>query len=484
MLLSSGTKFRCYPTEKQKLVLSQWMGCQRVIYNAKVEEDRYYRTFGRKSLSLVGLEPSVDQQYAQFKNKELTPYLYTVPSQILRNGATRFKQAYSRFFQGLSGRPVHKNKYAKQSVWITGELFNFTATGASKKRKQKTIYGHTLEIGAGKHYLGELRFTPSDEYGLPSTITISKNGGKWFVSFSYEKAADVIPEEEISSYYAAMSEEALDQIVQGNDRGKAIPVATNAGATYDFTDVQRERMLRKERHTKQYQRMMARRKPGSKRRNRAKIRAARCRQYGADVRNDFAHKTSRTFVDSEWEVFVFEDLAIKNMTKAPKPKKDEDGTYLPNGARAKAGLTKGILESAWGKVRLYTTYKARRAGKLVLGVPPHHTSQECSRCSHTHPDNRLEQATFECKNCGFTANADVNAASVIKWRGIRMLRAGEITVQATKKTMRLKKKKQQLGQELADVMRVGEGRKTDRGVTCDTPPSMIRETPTTTVLTL
>ena len=74
----------------------------------------------------------------------------------------------------------------------------------------------------------------------------------------------------------------------------------------------------------------------------------------------------------------------------------------------------GILESAWGKVKLFTAYKVRRANKLVIVVPPHHTSQECSRCSHTHPDNRLEQATFECKNCGLTAHADVNAASVIK----------------------------------------------------------------------
>ena len=72
------------------------------------------------------------------------------------------------------------------------------------------------------------------------------------------------------------------------------------------------------------------------------------------------------------------------MTKAPKPQKDENGNYVPNGARAKAGLNKGRLESAWGKVRLFTSYKARRVNKLVIGVPPHHTSQECSRCSLTH----------------------------------------------------------------------------------------------------
>ena len=38
-------------------------------------------------------------------------------------------------------------------------------------------------------------------------------------------------------------------------------------------------------------------------------------------------------------------------------------------------------------------------------------------------------------------------------------------------------------QELADAMRVGEGYETDCGDACSLLPSMIRETPTTTVLT-
>ena len=36
----------------------------------------------------------------------------------------------------------------------------------------------------------------------------------------------------------------------------------------------------------------------------------------------------------------------KNLTAPPKPKQDEQGTYLPNGAAAKAGLNKSILECA------------------------------------------------------------------------------------------------------------------------------------------
>jgi putative transposase len=66
--------------------LSQWIGHQRFICNAKVSEEKYFRTFGNHSLSLTGAEFPSDQQYPQFKDKELTPYLYSVPSQILHKG--------------------------------------------------------------------------------------------------------------------------------------------------------------------------------------------------------------------------------------------------------------------------------------------------------------------------------------------------------------------------------------------------------------
>jgi len=79
MAISSGAKFRCYPTRVQKQILSQWMGCQRVIYNAKVDEYRHFRTFSRKAVALTCVPVPVDQQYSQFKNRELSPYLYDEP---------------------------------------------------------------------------------------------------------------------------------------------------------------------------------------------------------------------------------------------------------------------------------------------------------------------------------------------------------------------------------------------------------------------
>ncbi len=44
----TGIRLQANPTPHQKLVLSQWMGCARVIWNAKCDEHRYYSIFARK----------------------------------------------------------------------------------------------------------------------------------------------------------------------------------------------------------------------------------------------------------------------------------------------------------------------------------------------------------------------------------------------------------------------------------------------------
>ena len=55
----------------------------------------------------------------------------------------------------------------------------------------------------------------------------------------------------------------------------------------------------------------------------------------------------------------------------------------------------------------------------VIAVRPHGTSQTCHQCRSTAPGQRENQAVFRCADptCGWTGNADTNAAIVIKQRG-------------------------------------------------------------------
>lgn len=444
MSFPNGIKFRCYPTEKQATILSQWIGCQRLIYNAKVSEDRYFRTFLSKSLSLAGSRVPIDQQYSQFKDKDLTPFLYDVPSQILRNAAVRFRGAYSRFFAGLAERPTCKSKHGRQAVWLTSELFRFEATGKVmvKERNNKPdlhIKEHKLHIGTKTNDLGELSFLAHDEYDLPASITIARHAGKWYVSFTYAEEGVEMTDDELVAHFSAMSPEELESVTLGGDRGVAKKLVDDEGTIYDTTDEQKANLAKKEVKRKCYERRFARQQQGSNRQRKTKAKIARIKKYEADVRENFAHQTSSKLVKSDAQVFVLEDLKIKNMTKRPEPKQDENGKYLPNGASAKAGLNRSILASSWGKIKTFTTYKGRRTGKLLITVSAYRSSQECSSCGHTHPKNRKSQSEFVCRKCGFAANADHNAALVIKKRGINLLVEKSVVVKQKKRTMRLKK---------------------------------------------
>lgn len=71
---------------------------------------------------------------------------------------------------------------------------------------------------------------------------------------------------------------------------------------------------------------------------------------------------------------------------------------------------------AFAQLRTFVEYKARLAGVPVVLVDPRHTSQECSCCHYVGRGNRRSQAVFSCLRCGYTVNADCNAAMNIRCR--------------------------------------------------------------------
>lgn len=75
---------------------------------------------------------------------------------------------------------------------------------------------------------------------------------------------------------------------------------------------------------------------------------------------------------------------------------------------------------SWGfdQLRQFVRYKAEQAGVLLKIVDPKHTSQMCSQCEHVAAANRSSQARFRCKQCGYQAHADYNAARNIRARAL------------------------------------------------------------------
>ena len=447
----NGYKFRLYPNSDQEQILLQWIGCQRLIDNAKVQEDRYFRRFAQRMVGTAGERIPIDQEYSRFITKRTT-FLRKGPAQILRNKAVEFRQAYSGFFQKLGGRPKIKKKSGRQSVWLTQELLAFipqmdVQTGA--------IASYQLTLGTKKFPVGTISYVAHRSHAVPSSIHIAVEGGHWWLSFAAEDPAVAMPEktvdaatERIAEDLRHLSAEQLTERTLGGDRGVAKPLMTSDGQEFDLKPIQKKRIKKTRRQRQQWQRRAARRKKSSKNQKKAYRKVTRYQQYEKNVRQDYAHQTSHHLVaDDAYDLYVFEDLKIQNMTKHPKTKTDAQGRFLPNKASAKAGLNRAILSSAWGQVVEFTRYKALRASKLVIVIPPPYSSQECATCGHKNPDNRCSQAEFVCQDCGHTDNADHNAAVVIAKRGIKKLLSGDPLTKSHKTTRIFRK----LGPERSEV---------------------------------
>lgn len=420
----TGVKFQAQPTEQLKLILSQWMGCQRAIWNGKVQEDFYYRGFCRKFYPKEYAYGLHDQTYSQFKDKELTPWFFDVPSQILRNAATRYYQTCINFLRGVCSRPRFHAKKDKASVYITRELFRFI--------KHPTSGETCIELGTKAKPIGLLKFSAHRDYQIPRSITVSKRRGRWYVSFNYTDPlindGTLLSLEEQLEQLRSLDADDLAKLIVGLDRGVAITCATNDknlgdNGNFSYSDKQMQRFKQLQVKLERLQRKLSRQVKGSNRYNKTKFRLSKVHEQITNIRIEFAHQISRQIVDSDNQVFILEDLKTKNMTKKPKPKRcEKTGKFLYNGASRKAGLNKAILHAGWFRIGQFISYKAAKVNKAVFKVPAHHTSQECACCGHTHPDNRQTQQSFVCLNCRHAENADTNAAKVIAKRAITLIK--------------------------------------------------------------
>ena len=184
----------------------------------------------------------------------------------------------------------------------------------------------------------------------------------------------------------------------GVDRGVAVSAALSTGQLLIAPRLSPGR----ERRLLRLQRRLARARRGSARRARVKLAITRLRARDRDARKDWAEKVS-TDLARGFDLIRIEDLRMAGMTRSARGTVAESGRNV----RAKAGLNRGILASAWG---LLAHRLEQKAPGRVEKISPAFTSQRCSACGHVDGKSRENQAGFRCTTCGFACHADVNAA--------------------------------------------------------------------------
>jgi putative transposase len=242
--------------------------------------------------------------------------------------------------------------------------------------------------------------------GRVKTISIKREGKRWYVVLS----CDEVPAQPLPATGSAV----------GIDMGTVHFFTDSNGAHKKnprFLASMGQELAAAQRHLDTFPK---RTKQRTKKHRAAARKVARIHAKIRRQRLDHHHKTALSLV-REHDVIGHEKLNTAGMTKAPAPKPDPDnsGAFLPNGAAAKAGLNRGILDAGWGLFLGILAQKAESAARRVIPVNARNTSRECPECGHTAKENRATQAKFQCVTCGHVANADhIGALNVLKRAGL------------------------------------------------------------------
>lgn len=89
-------------------------------------------------------------------------------------------------------------------------------------------------------------------------------------------------------------------------------------------------------------------------------------------------------------------------------------TGIREGVKLRKKQRKDLHKWNFFQFEQFLTYKANTKGINVEYVDARYTSQKCSVCGYISRSNRQHQSVFKCKHCGFSLNADLNAARNIR----------------------------------------------------------------------
>ena len=367
-------EYRAYPTTKQQKIFTVWLALLRSLYNqALAWRIEAYEAAGLavKWTTQANALPDFKQESESFAG---------LHSDVLQDAMRRLDKAYKAFFRRVKtgdepGFPRFKGEGRYRSM-----TFSHLA-----KRLIRNVHRKYARVVVPKVGHLKIRYHRPLPDGKIKTLTISKKVSGWYATIVVEVPAPV----EVSVNTTLGVDVGLNAFVVDSD-GERIPNPCPYRTS--------EKKLGK------HQRVLSRRKKGSKRRAKQREMVARTHQRIANQRKDFQFKAAHRILERCDEVAV-EDLKIKNMLK---------NHYL----------AKSISDAGWDSFRLKLQSKAESAGKQFTKVKPHYTSQKCSGCDSIVPKS-LSDRIHNCPHCGLVLDRDYNAAINIKKAAVA-LRGGVV----------------------------------------------------------
>ncbi len=363
-------QYRWYPTDEQQQVLARTFGCVRYIYNwgLRKKTDAYYQQGER--LNYAHLSCAL----TDLKKQDETAWLNEVSSVPLQQTLRHLDRAFLNFFEGRAKYPTFKKKHGVQSATYAASAFKWDGAHLTLARMETPL-----------HIVWS---RPLPNRCKPTSVTVTKDcAGRYFVSMLIEEDMHPLP---------------VTPKMVGLDLGLKSIVITSDGHTHGNPKF----FAKDERKLARAQRRLAKKRKGSKNRDKARRKVARIHARIADRRRDSQQKLS-TQIIRENQVVCVESLHVKNMVR-------------------NRHLGKAISDVGWGEFVRQLDYKAACYGRTLVKIDKWYpSSKRCFDCGHVLETLSLDIRVWTCPECATVHDRDVNAANNILAAGLAVHACGE-----------------------------------------------------------
>lgn len=371
--MNKAYKYRIYPNAKQIEMFSNTFGSVRFVYNKLLNLQEESNTYMSKVDS---------NNYCNRVLKIEYPWLKEVDKFSLTNSIFNLNEAYKRYFNKLSNKPVYKSKRYSRNSYTT----NFT--------------NNNIEIGDGyiklpkvKKVKAKIHRLPNEDWKIKQATISKQSDNKYYVSILFEYEREII-----NNTIDTSKSIGLDYASNGlyvDDLG-------NVGSNHKYFKESKNKLAKLQRRlAKKQGSKKGERKSSNYLKQQAKVN--KLYRHIANQRNDNLHKLSYE-IANHVDIVCVENLDMK--------------------ALSNKGFGNGLatLDNGYGLFLKYLEYKLNDRNKQFIKVDKFFPSTKtCSCCGNIVKNIPLSQRTYFCDVCGNTLDRDINAAINIKNEGLRLL---------------------------------------------------------------
>lgn len=356
-------KYKINPTKNQINKLKNFFGCSRYIYNWGLQRKSEEYANNNSNISCFDLI----KETTQLKKSDEYSWLNNCHSQVLQMSLRNLDNAFTNFFKKRGSYPNFKKKSNRQSFQYPQGV----------KVKDNKIF--LPKIGWVKY------FNSRNFEGVIKTVTVSMTPtGKYFVSILVDNNKEFPTKVLID-----------EKTTVGLDFGIKDLVITSDGVVFE----NQKHFQKMKSKLRVEQRSLSRKKKGSKRREKQRLKVAKLYEKITNQRTDYLHKISSSLV-KKYDTICIEDLSVESMLKEKK-------------------LSSLISDASWSTLRQMLEYKTQWYGKnlsIIGRFEP--SSKRCNHCGYINKSLKLSQRSWDCPSCQRTLDRDHNASLNIKYFGL------------------------------------------------------------------